>query len=46
MQETIAVLADGELMKSIKAGLAELQAGDHLDESALEEYLRRAGRGR
>jgi prevent-host-death family protein len=46
MQETIAVLADGELMKSIKAGLAELRAGDYLDESALEECLRRAGRGR
>jgi prevent-host-death family protein len=46
MQETIAVLADSELMTSIKTGLAELKAGDYLDESGLDEYVRRAGRGR
>lgn len=46
MQETIAVLADSELMTSVTAGLAELKAGDYLDERELDEYLRRAGRDR
>jgi antitoxin YefM len=46
MQETIAVLSDGELMASVKTGLAELAAGDHLDEDQLGVYLRRAGRAR
>lgn len=44
MQETIAVLADIELMESIKAGIQELKAGDHLDENELDEYVRRSGR--
>ncbi|MGH3680525.1 MAG: type II toxin-antitoxin system Phd/YefM family antitoxin [Natronosporangium sp.] len=44
MQETIAVLADSELMESIKAGIQRLKAGDHLDENELDEYVRRSGR--
>jgi antitoxin YefM len=45
MRETIAVLADSELMESIRNGLAELRAGESLDEEQLAEYLRRADRG-
>lgn len=44
MQETIAVLADSELMESIKAGIQELKAGDYLDENELDEYVRRSSR--
>lgn len=45
MKETIAVLADGELMQAVREGLAQLRAGDVLDEDELTDYLRRSGRG-
>jgi hypothetical protein len=44
MKETIAVLADGELMQAVREGLAQLHTGDVLDSDQLAEYLRRAGR--
>ncbi|WP_322767817.1 type II toxin-antitoxin system Phd/YefM family antitoxin [Frankia sp. Cr1] len=44
MRETIAVLADSELMASVREGLAQVRAGDYLDEEGLADYLRRAGR--
>jgi prevent-host-death family protein len=44
MRETIAVLADGELMRDVREGLAQLHAGDFLDEDGLADSLRRAGR--
>jgi hypothetical protein len=45
MRETIAVLADSDLMQAVQEGLAQLHTGDALDEDQLAEYLRRAGRG-
>jgi antitoxin YefM len=45
MRETIAVLSESDLMDSIKRGLAELGAGEYLDEKGLAEYLAHAGRG-
>jgi antitoxin YefM len=45
MKETIAVLADAELMRAIQEGLAQLHTGDVLDEDELADYLRRSGRG-
>jgi antitoxin YefM len=45
MKETIAVLADGDLMLAIQEGLAHLHTGDALTEDELADYLRRAGRG-
>jgi prevent-host-death family protein len=44
MRETIAVLADGDLMRDVQEGLAQLRADDYLDENGLADYLRRAGR--
>jgi prevent-host-death family protein len=44
MRETIAVLADSDLMQSVREGLAQLHTGDVLDEDGLAEYLRRTGR--
>ncbi|KLL10025.1 type II toxin-antitoxin system Phd/YefM family antitoxin [Protofrankia coriariae] len=45
MRETIAVLADGELMQAVTEGLAQLHTGDVLNEDELAGYLRRHGRG-
>jgi prevent-host-death family protein len=45
MEETIAVLADAELMRAVQEGLAQLHTGDVLDEEGLADYLRRADRG-
>jgi antitoxin YefM len=45
MKETIAVLADAELMRAIQEGLAQLHTHDVLDEDELADYLRRSGRG-
>jgi antitoxin YefM len=45
MKETIAVLADAELMRAIQEGLAQLHTGNVLDEDELADYLRRSGRG-
>jgi antitoxin YefM len=45
MKETIAVLADAELMRAVQEGLAQLHTGDVLDEDELADYLRRSGRG-
>jgi prevent-host-death family protein len=45
MRETIAVLADSDLMQAVQEGLAQLHTGDALDEDQLAEYLGRAGRG-
>ncbi len=44
MRETIAVLADGELLKDHFAGLAAVDAGDVADADELTEAMRRAGR--
>jgi antitoxin YefM len=44
MKETIAVLADAELMRAIQEGLAQLHTGDVLDEDELADYLHRSGR--
>jgi prevent-host-death family protein len=44
MQETIAVLADSDLMRNVREGLAQLHTGDFLDEGGLADYMRRAGR--
>ena len=45
MKETIAVLADAELVRAVQEGLAQLHTGDVLDEEELADYLRRSGRG-
>ncbi|MBA3309667.1 MAG: type II toxin-antitoxin system Phd/YefM family antitoxin [Nocardioidaceae bacterium] len=44
MRETIAVLADVELLKDHFAGLGEVEAGDVADEDELAEAMRSAGR--
>jgi prevent-host-death family protein len=44
MRETIAVLADSDLMRDIREGLAQLHTGNFLDEDGLADYMRRTGR--
>jgi prevent-host-death family protein len=44
MRETIAVLADGDLMRDVRKGLTQLRTGDVLDEDGLDDLMRRAGR--
>ncbi len=43
MQETITVLADSDLVASVREGLAELNAGAGLTEQELADYLRQSG---
>jgi len=45
MKETVAVLADAELMRAVQEGLAQLHTSEALDEDELADYLRRSGRG-
>ncbi len=46
MCETMAVLADTELMRTHREGQAAIATGDYLDADQLAEHMRRAGRGR
>ncbi len=44
LQETIAVLADSQLLHDHLEGMKALERGDSLDEGTLEETMREAGR--
>jgi len=44
LRETIAVLADAELLRAHAEGAAALQAGDSLDAEGLDRAMRTAGR--
>lgn len=44
LRETIAVLADHEMLRAHAAGTAALQAGDSVDADGLAEAMRSAGR--
>ena len=44
LQDTLAVLADAELLTAHHEGRRALEAGDHLDAAQLVEAMREAGR--
>ncbi len=46
LQETIAVLADSELLHDHLGGMRALERGDSMDEESLAEAIREAGRHR
>lgn len=44
LRETIAVLADGDLLAAHREGMAAIEAGDYLDVDQVREVMREAGR--
>ena len=44
LTETLAVLADAELLHAVREGLAQLRMGDVLNEEELADSFRRSGR--